>query len=251
MLSLALSARLLVENPLRRKSGESENDAGIAQDGIRPKNVCRFLQCFKILCAHLDVDLHRTFAVGLHPAFIVTSVLFSGNDTVSTVRTTSTVLEQLMQAPETSTQLTQVPPQPTCAQIFNTGTCADLWKNYRQALAQRQREEAQLYINRQKELASAEATAPLQQQIADFRKLVGDQQAQIKNLQDKMQEQIQADSIAAAQGRFAAHRQGLQQGSGIGVVASLVLYAFISAVRKLTGRADVDKPQAQAASAAS
>jgi flagellar biosynthesis/type III secretory pathway protein FliH len=155
-----------------------------------------------------------------------------------------------MQAEE-PTQLTQVPPQPTCTQIFNTGTCADLWKNYRQALAQRQREEAQLYINRQKELASAEATAPLQQQIADLHKLVGDQQGQIKKLQDKMQEQIQADAAAAEQGRSVAHSQGMQQGAGIGVAASLVLYGLIFAVRKLAGKAGTNKPQVRAASATS
>jgi len=152
---------------------------------------------------------------------------------------------------EESTQLTQVPPQPTCTQIFNTGTCADLWKNYRQALAQRQREEAQLYINRQKELASAQATAPLQQQIADLHNLVGDQQGQIKKLQDKMQEQIQADSTAAKQGKSVAHSQGMQQGAGIGVAASLVLYGLIVAAKKLTGRTGTARSQTRAASASS
>jgi len=158
--------------------------------------------------------------------------------------------EEYMQAEE-STQLTQVPSKPTCTQIFNTGTCADLWKNYRQALAQREREEAQLYVNRQKELASAAATAPLQQQIADLQKLVGDQQGQIKNLQQKMQEQTQADSAAAEQGKAVAHSQGLQQGAGIGVAASLVLYGLIYGVKKLSGRTGSSKPQARAAASAS
>lgn len=147
---------------------------------------------------------------------------------------------------EESAQLTQVPPQPTCTQLFNTGTCADLWKNYRQALAQRQREEAQLYVNRQREQASSKATAPLQQQIADFKKLVADQQGEI----GKLQQQIQADSAAAQQAKFAAHSQGVQQGAGIGVAASLVLYGLICGIKKLTGRSGT-KPQARAAASAS
>jgi hypothetical protein len=150
-----------------------------------------------------------------------------------------------------SAQLTPVPPQPTCTQIFNTGTCADLWRNYRQALAQRQREEAQLYINRQREQASSEATAPLQQQIGDLHKLVGDQQGQIKKLQENMQQQIQADSAAAQQAKSSAHSQGLQQGTGIGVAVSLVLYGLIVVVRKLTGKTSKGKPQTLAATAGS
>ena len=52
-----------------------------------------------------------------------------------------------------ATQLTPVPPKPTCHWIFNTGPCADMWRTYNQALGQRQREELQLYVNRQKDLA--------------------------------------------------------------------------------------------------
>ena len=70
--------------------------------------------------------------------------------------------------------------QPTTYSM--TGSCADLCNAYNQALQQRQREELQLYVNRQKELASSQATAPLQQQIADLNKLVTDQQEQIKKL---------------------------------------------------------------------
>lgn len=150
---------------------------------------------------------------------------------------------------EESTQVTQVPPQPSCTQIFNTGTCADLWKNYRQALGQRQREEAQLYVNRQKELASSEATAPLQQQITDFKKLVADQQGEIKRLQEKMQQQIQADSAAVQQAKSSAHSQGLQQGAGVGVAGSLLLFGIILGIKKLTGRVST-KPQARAAASA-
>ena len=72
-------------------------------------------------------------------------------------------------APE---QLKQVTPRPT-------------WRNYNQTVLQRtreelQREELQLYVDRQKELASTQATAPLQQLIADLNKLATDQQAQIE-----------------------------------------------------------------------
>jgi hypothetical protein len=73
-------------------------------------------------------------------------------------------------------QLTQVPPKPTCTPILTNGACANLWRNYNQALAQRQREELQLYVERQKALASQAASAPLQQQITDLNKLVADQQ---------------------------------------------------------------------------
>jgi len=141
-------------------------------------------------------------------------------------------------------QLTQVPPKPTCVQIFNTGSCADLWRAYNQAVQQRTREDLQLYVNRQKELASSQATAPLQQQIADLNKLVTDQQTQIK----KMQEQTQADSTAAFQAKTAAHMQGLQEGAGVGVAASLLLYAAVYGIKKLTsGFIVTKKPQAQAA----
>jgi hypothetical protein len=131
---------------------------------------------------------------------------------------------------ETSIQLTQVPPQPRCTQIFNTGSCADLWRNYKQAVQQRTREELQLYVNRQKEVASSQATAPLQQQIADLNTLVADQQRQIK----KMQEQMQADSAAALRASSAAHTEGLQWGTGIGVGAALLLLGVGLGVRKLT-----------------
>ena len=61
-----------------------------------------------------------------------------------------------------------------------------------------------------KELASQQATAPLQQQIADLNKLISDQQAQIA----KLQQQMQADSTAATQARDAAHSAGLRDGAG-------------------------------------
>src|SRR5437016_3333785 len=85
----------------------------------------------------------------------------------------STVVAVAQQTP----QLTEVPPKPTCTLLFQTGSCADLWRNYNQAAARRQQEEIQLYVNRQKELASQAATAPLQQQIADLTILTGGQQA--------------------------------------------------------------------------
>jgi hypothetical protein len=142
-------------------------------------------------------------------------------------------------------QLTQVPPKPTCTLIFNTGTCADLWRAYNQALAKRQREEIQLYVNRQKELASSAATAPLQQQIADLNRLVSDQQSQIKKQQDQMQADAAAALQAATQARDAnantllqekssAHRQGLWQGSAIGAGAMLLLFFLIRFSRSFT-----------------
>jgi flagellar biosynthesis/type III secretory pathway protein FliH len=146
-------------------------------------------------------------------------------------------------------QLTQVPPKPT-------------WRNYNQTVLQRtreelQREELQLYVDRQKELASTQATAPLQQLITDLNKLAADQQAQIKRLSD----QIQSDATAAIraksdyatavlQAKAAAHTEGLQQGAGIGVGATLLLFGLVFGVRRLTRNFTVTKkPQARAASA--
>src|SRR5258708_1629941 len=100
------------------------------------------------------------------------------------------------------TQLTALPPKPTCTLLFKTGSCADLWRNYNEAIARRQQEEIQIYVNRQKELASQTATAPLQQQIADLAKLTGDQQSQIS----KLQQQMQSDASAAIEARQNAHQ---------------------------------------------
>lgn len=145
-------------------------------------------------------------------------------------------------------QLTQVPPKPTCHLLFSSGPCFDMWQNYNQALAQRQREELQLYVNRQKELASSKATAPLQQQIDDLNKLTSDQQGQIKKLTD----QVQADADAATQMQSAnsaavlkatsdAHTQGLKLGIGIGAGGVVLLLGLIFGVRKLTGGYSVTK----------
>jgi hypothetical protein len=159
-----------------------------------------------------------------------------------------------LQAP---VQLTQVPPKPTCVQIFNTGSCADLWRAYNQAVQQRTREELQLYVNRQKDLASSQATAPLQQQIADLNKLVTDQQGQLKKLGDQIQADATAslhtkadDAAALVQAQSAAHTGGLEQGGGIGVGASLILFVLIVGMKKLmSGFTVTKKPQANAASA--
>jgi len=148
---------------------------------------------------------------------------------------------------ESPVQLTQVPPKPTCIPnaLFSSATCNDLWNAYK-ASQQRAREELQLYVNRQKDLASSQATAPLQQQIAELNKLMADQQGQIKKLHD----QIQADAVAALQAKSAAHSQGLQQGAGIGVGASLVLFGVVYGIKKLLGGFTVTKKaQARAASA--
>ena len=146
-------------------------------------------------------------------------------------------------------QLTQVPPKPTCHWIFSSGPCNDLWKAYNQAFAQRQREELQLYVNRQKELASSQASAPLQQQIVALNSQVADltslgtaQQEQIK----KLQEQMETNSAAALQATAEAHKQGLELGIGIGAGAMLLFTGLILTIRKLRSPT---KPFARAASA--
>jgi len=147
---------------------------------------------------------------------------------------------------ETPVQLTQVPPKPTCIPnaLFSSAACNDLWNAYNQAFQQRTREELQLYVNRQKQLASSQASAPLQQQIADLNKLVADQQSQVKNLQ----EQMQVDTTAALQAKANAHTVGLQQGSGIGVGATLLLFGLVFGIRRLMQNFTVTK-KARAASA--
>src|SRR5450755_3594238 len=141
----------------------------------------------------------------------------------------------LAQNTTTSAQLTQVPPKPTCNpnSIFTGTDCQDRINIYNQALQQRQREELQLYVSRQKELASA----PLQQQIADLNKLVNDQQEQIKKLGEQMQaeaaadqQQTQTNAAAALQAKSAARREGLLYGAG-GVV---VLFGLVFGGKKLT-----------------
>jgi hypothetical protein len=142
-------------------------------------------------------------------------------------------------------QLTQVPPKPTCnpaaLPLFGGGPdCQDRWNLYNQAVQQRTREELQLYVDRQKELASA----PLQQQIADLTKLSNDQQAQIKKLQDQMQ----ADAAAALQAKGDAHSEGMKVGAGIGAGVTIALSGFVYGVTRLMATKK-HQPQARAASA--
>src|SRR6266852_1583702 len=162
-------------------------------------------------------------ACGILPAlFSLSEVLLMRQVATLSLLLLSVVLTS---AAQTNIQLTPVPPKPTCTPILTNGACANLWQNYNQALGQRQREELQLYVNRQKELATSAATAPLQQQITDLNKLVTDQQDQIKKLQDQMQadataalqavsqtkesdaEARKADADAALAAKSAAHRQ--------------------------------------------
>ena len=138
-------------------------------------------------------------------------------------------------APTQQPQLTHIPPKPTCnAQaLFHTTECEDLWDAYNDAVAQRQKEELQLYVNKQKELATSEATAPLI-------KLSTEQQDQIKTLRDQMK----ANSVAALQARDGVHIQGVEQGAG----GMLVLFGLIFGVRKLTRNFTITK-KSHAASA--
>ncbi|HKN73270.1 MAG TPA: hypothetical protein VJX30_19715 [Terriglobales bacterium] len=132
-------------------------------------------------------------------------------------------------------QLPAAPLKPTCHLLFKTGPCADSWRNYNQAIQQWN----QLYVQQQQQTAAAQATAPLQQQIADERQQI-----------TVLQKQMQTDATAAVQARTSAHEQGLQQGAGIGVGASLILFGVIFCIRKLTSSfAVTKKTQVRAASA--
>jgi hypothetical protein len=135
-------------------------------------------------------------------------------------------------------KLTQVPPKPSCSDsAFSSANCQDRWRLYNQAAHQ--------------------ATAPLQLQIEELTRLATDQRTQIKALRDQIETdssaafQAKVDSATAAlQATAAAHSEGLQQGAGIGMGASLLLFALIFGIRRLTRKLTVTKkPQARAASA--
>ena len=95
-------------------------------------------------------------------------------------------------------------------------------------------------------------------QRSTLNKLTTDQQeAQIKKLQERMQadsaaavRQMQADSTAILQATSFAHTQGLWQGAGIGVGATLLSFGLRFGLRKLRRNFSVtQKPKARAASA--
>jgi hypothetical protein len=142
------------------------------------------------------------------------------------------------QQPEAPVQLTPLPPKPACTPILRNGNCAELWKNYNQAVAQRLGEQIKIYANRQAQLASA----PLQQQVTDLTKLNADEQTQIKTLQ----QQMQAESAVALQEKSAAHAEGLEYGGAIGAGVMLLVCGLIFGLRNYNV---TKKPQARAASA--
>ena len=135
-------------------------------------------------------------------------------------------------------QLTPLPPKPSCTIFLKNGACADMWKNYNQAVAQRLGEQIKIYATRQAQLAAA----PLQQQVTDLTKLTNDEQEQIKTLQAQMQ----ADSVAALQAKSDAHKEGLEYGGGIGAGAMLLICGLVFVLRNFSV---TKKPQARAASA--
>lgn len=130
----------------------------------------------------------------------------------------------------------QIPPKPTCNpnNILTGSDCQDRINLYNQAV--RLQQELQLYVDRQKALAS-QATGPEQNTdpskfSTDIKKLADDEQVQI----EKLQAQMQFDS-ALLQARTAAHKQGFEQGAGVGAGAVILLRMIfgivIFAVKKL------------------
>jgi|RhiMetdeSRZDD1v2_1073273.scaffolds.fasta_scaffold935791_2 hypothetical protein len=142
-------------------------------------------------------------------------------------RVTKTVGEGLMQSTAPVPQ-NSVPPMPTCRKILNTGPCADMWREYNQAL-----------------------------QIPDLDQLTADQQAQIKKLNDQIQAgataALQAKSNyadAVVQAKMAARTEGLEQGAGVGVGVTLLVFALRLGFKRLIRNFTVaTKPKARAASA--
>ena len=121
----------------------------------------------------------------------------------------------------------QIPPKPTCNpnNVFTGADCQDRINLYNQAV--RLQQELQQYVDRQKALASAQATAPQPNPDPskfsnDMRKLADDEQVQI----EKLQAQMQFDS-ALLQAKSSARKQGLEQGVGIGVGAMICLVLCI------------------------
>ena len=133
----------------------------------------------------------------------------------------------------------QIPSKPTCNpnNVFTGSDCQDRINLYNHAV--RLQQELQLYVDRQKALASAQATAPQQNTDPsklsnDVKKLADDEQVQI----EKLQAQMQFDS-ALLQAKSAAHKLGLEQGVGIGAGVMLLL-PVIFAVKKLMWRKRAD-----------
>jgi hypothetical protein len=87
----------------------------------------------------------------------------------------------------------------------------------------------QLYVNRQKDIASQQAVAPLRQQITD------------------LNNKILSSAGIAAQEKFAAYDSGMNHGMAFGVIASLIVYGVIFAIRRL--KRSSPQPKASAASA--
>lgn len=133
----------------------------------------------------------------------------------------------------------QILPKPTCNpnDVFTGSDCQDRINLYNHAV--RLQQELQLYVDRQKALASAQATAPQQNTdpskfSGDMKKLADDEQVQI----EKLQAQMQFDS-ALLDAKSAAHKLGLEQGAGVGAGAMLLLFVLLG-IRKLMRRKRAD-----------
>ena len=96
------------------------------------------------------------------------------------------------------------------------------------------------------QFAPAQATESMQYQIADLNKQVADHGEQI----NRLQEQIQMETIAGHLASSAAHTQGLWEGISIGVGATLLPLILLFGIQRLRENSDVvRKPQSRAASA--
>jgi hypothetical protein len=69
--SLILFFRLLIEQILRRDSGETEQNAGVAEDCAGPDAFGRSMQQLEVSFAHFHIDLNGAFFFVLH-CFILT-----------------------------------------------------------------------------------------------------------------------------------------------------------------------------------
>src|SRR5438876_3153080 len=120
-----------------------------------------------------------------------------------------------------------LPPEPHCVTWYSGSPCDVLKQQYQIAVEKRQGAELRNFVKvKQGEaanLAAAQTSAPLQQQISALQDQNGELQTQLQQLRAQTQQQL----ITAIQAKEAAHDEGFREGlyRGIGVVLVIVLMA--------------------------
>ncbi len=131
---------------------------------------------------------------------------------------------------QTSAQLpvAPAPAKPGCFVWFPGDPCDQLIQQYNQAMAQRQLQEWQ-----------AQATTPLQKQIAEQQKKIAEQENQIQFLQIRLESQ----TVDALQSQ--ARNQAFLDGMGAVIGAGLAFYATVAGFRRLARRSRSPKRETE------